>query len=242
MKTFPRSLLLTAALTLHALPRRAEGTDSGEGDKAARNLQNLLSKHEGNAIALAAQLLAENAGYRETIRTQKEDLGKAALPDGAVVLSKEQAAQWATYQALGAPAEVEKTVKDGREASERLTKLERRDTLRSVADKVGYQHEVLERLGSDLDYQEIEVDGEKAGEKVKTYGVKVNDKVVPVTQYASENWKAFLPALTTQAQGGPQRQESTVRVPLGGAGLPATGTRTPEQVAADKQASGDYSL
>lgn len=238
--THRHTLLLTAALSLSALPPRAEGEDA---DKAARNLQNLLSKHNGDAIALAATLLAENAGYRDTIRDQKATIEKASVPDGAMLLSKEQAEQWAAYQKLGAPADVEKGLTDGKAAGEKLTTLERRETLRTVADKVGYKAGVLERLGADLTYEEVEVPGEKAGETVKTYGVKGADgKVVPLAQYASTHWSDFLPALTTDGTRRTVEDTTQNRVFLGGNGGKDTQSRTPEQIAADKRASGDYSM
>lgn len=232
-------LTLTAALALQGQPRRAEGEPD---PKHAQNLQNLLAKHSGDAMALIGTLLGEAATYRETIRTQKDSLEKAALPEGAVVLSKEQAEQFTAYQKLGSPADVEKSVTDGKAATEKLTMLEKREGIRAVADKVGYKAGVLEKLGGDLTYEEMEVDGEKAGEKVKTYGVKGADgKVTPLSTYAKDNWGDFLPALTA-GEGRQQQQESAVRVALGGAGSPATTSRTPDQIAADKRASGDYSM
>jgi len=242
MKTLSNRLLLSATLALAAFPHRAEGEDP---DKVARNLQGQLSKHNGDAMALAATLLGENATYRDRVRTLEGEVAQAKLPDGAVVLTKEQAAQWTEYQALGAPAEVKTKVESGTQASEKLAGFERREQLRGVAERVGYKPGVLEKLGGDLTFEELEVDGEKEGEKVKTYGVKGADgKVQPLTEYAKANWGDFLPALS--AQGGEQQQEQqrtiTPRVPLGGAGAAATGGRTTEQIAAEKRQSGEYSF
>ncbi|SMB93325.1 hypothetical protein [Deinococcus hopiensis] len=245
MKTFPRTLALTAMLALASLPRRAEGEPDPQ--KAAQNLQNLLSKHNGDAIALAATLLGENANYRDRIRTLEGEVEKTKLPDGSVVLSKADAERYAAYQALGKPDELKTKLADGETATSELGTLKKRDTLRTVADKVGYKPSVLERLGGDLTFEEIEVDGEKAGEKVKTYGVKLADKVVPLDQYAKEQWGDFLPALAAQGGGNNQVQQrqnpiTTPIVPLGGNGGLTSGARTPEQIAAEKRASGDYSM
>ncbi|ULH15991.1 hypothetical protein MF271_04990 [Deinococcus sp. KNUC1210] len=147
-KTFSPMLLLSAALAFAALPPRAEG-ELDEATKA-RNLQNLLDKNKGDAVALAAVLLAENNEARETIRTQKAELAKVQVPEGSVVLTKEQAAQWTEYQALGAPAEVKTKIETGAAAAEKLTGFEKKETLRSVAERVGYKPSVLEKLGGDL--------------------------------------------------------------------------------------------
>lgn len=243
---FSPLLALSAALSLSKLPPRAEGEDP---DKAARNLQSLLDKNNGNATVLAGQLLAENAEYRRKNGELSGQLAtaQAQVPEGAVVLTKEQAAQWTEYQALGAPAEVKTKVETGAQATERLAGFEKKETLRSVAERVGYKPSVLERLGGDLTFEELEVAGEKEGERVKTYGVKGADgKVQPLAEYAQANWSDFLPALSAQG-GSDQRQQErpntiTPRIPLGGAGAAATGGRTPEQIAADKRSSGDYQM
>ncbi|GGR00245.1 hypothetical protein [Deinococcus ruber] len=245
-KTFSPMLLLSAALAFAALSPRAEG----EPDEAtkARNLQNLLDKNKGDAVALAAVLLAENNEARETIRNQKAELAKVQVPEGAVVLTKEQAAQWTEYQALGAPAEVKTKIETGAAAAEKLTGFEKKETLRTVAERVGYKPSVLEKLGGDLTFEELEVDGEKAGEKVKTFGVKGADgKVQPLAEYAKANWGDFLPALTTVqggSTGGAGGGTGIVqpRIPLGGTGAPAGTGRTPDQIAADKRQSGEFSM
>jgi hypothetical protein len=240
--TFSRSLFLTAALSLASLMPRAEG----EPDEAtkARNLQSLLDKKNGDAGALAAQLLTENNEARETIRTQRADLQKLQVPDGGVVLTKEQAAAWAEYQTHGTPAEVKTKIDTGAEAIGERDTLKQEKALTSVAEAAGYKPRVLgDRLTADKLTPEVrEIDQE--GKKVKVVYVKGEDnKEHLLSDYAKAHWEDYLPALTAQGSGtSDQQQQVVTRVPLGGHGNAATITRTPEQIAADKRSSGDYSM
>ncbi|THF70494.1 hypothetical protein E7T06_07255 [Deinococcus sp. Arct2-2] len=243
-QTFSRSLFLTAALSLASLMPRAEGNEPDEATKA-RNLQSLLDKKNGDSVALAAQLLAENNEARETIRTQRADLQKLQVPEGGVVLTKEQAAAWAEYQAHGTPAEVKTKIETGAAAIGERDTLKQEKALTSVAEAAGYKPRVLgDRLTADKLTPEVrEIDQD--GKKVKVVYVKGEDnKEHLLSEYAKANWEDYLPALTAQGSGtgNEQQQNNVLRVALGGNGSSATTTRTPEQIAADKKSSGDYSM
>jgi hypothetical protein len=77
-----------------------ESTDK-EGKETA-SLKKRLKKHEGDAMALAAELSAENADLNRQLSAAKGQKPK----EGSLTLSPEQAAQWKALIALGKPEDV----------------------------------------------------------------------------------------------------------------------------------------
>lgn len=174
------------------------GQDPAPSDPAA-GLRNALQRHQGDALALANQLYSENYQLRERNR----QVAAQVPAQGSVVLTSEQAAQWAAYQQLGAPDALKTTLEGAQTAAQELTGLKRQATIRTAADAAGFKSTVLGQLAGDLaiEVREIETNGKKAPAAF----VKGQDgQEVGLAQYAQQHWADFLPALqaaTPQPQG-----------------------------------------
>ncbi|WP_027480536.1 hypothetical protein [Deinococcus pimensis] len=243
MKTFGSLHHLTRALAGRA-PLRGEG----EGDKGAA-AQRLLDRHNGDFKAVIDKLLDEAHGYREKIRTLTADVEKSKLPDGSVVLTKEQAAAWEAYQALGKPEDVKKNVEDGRVALDKLAGVEKRAQLDKVAKAMNWDPETFAELdtlagGLTWDVQEVT----KGDQKVTQVSVKGADgKTTDADAFAEERWKKFLPVLKLEASNGDEQQQDTrtdsgTGVPLGGAGGGKPRPANVDEVDKRKAESGLYQM
>ena len=182
-----------------------EHADTPAATEAERNLRNLLAKKDGDALALAADLLADNAKLRDRNR----DLKAKVLPDGAQFITEEEAQELETYRALGKSSELLSRLEAGETAATELTAKRRQDALREAAEIAGYKPAVLQHLLKDLEVgvSEVEVDGKQA----RVPHVQVDGKAVPLSEYATSNWADFLPSL--QASAAAETQKSTP-VPL----------------------------
>lgn len=244
---------LTARLALAApprSPRRGDGTPpvtttttttppQGGGEER-------LSRSEWEAHR-RTQLSKEEVDKLVTrvvkLEGENKDLRRAAAPEGGRVLSKEEAAVYDAYTALGKPDEVKKRLETGDAAATELGTLKKRETLREVAAAVGYNPAVLEKLGGDLVFEfgaEVEVEGRK----VKPVSVKdAQGKATPLSEYAKAHWDVFMPALTAKAEGGTTTTTTVPAprpAPTGQVGGTATAAVTPEAVAAEKAQSSNY--
>jgi hypothetical protein len=159
------------------------------GDPMAA-FQNLLNR-SSDAAALARQLFDENYRYRDRVR----ELERQVPAQGAVILSADEAALWQSYKQLGAPADVQKVITEGKT-------LKRDLELRDVASAAGYSVDVLRTLAGELAFEVR--DEQKDNKPVKAVYVKVDGKDIPAETYAAQQWAAFLPALkpAQQSQAG----------------------------------------
>lgn len=187
------------------------GTDNPPADDR-QQLQGLLQRHNNDAMAVVATLLAENHTYRDRIRT----LTSQVPAQGTVVLTPEQAQLLSGYQQLGTVEALTSAIQTGQAAQERVTRLERDAHLREVAQVAGYEPTVLaDRAGS----LEIEIRTvEEQGKQVKRAFVKHDGKETPIGDYAKEHWAAYLPALQVAAQ--PAGASGTAFVRQSGGGTP----------------------
>jgi hypothetical protein len=150
-------------------------------------LMRLLEKH--------ADVLSDNAKLREQRRLLKQE--KAALegkqtPEGARVLSADEARLWEAYTALGAPDALKTSLDASQGAVGELASLKREKVIRSAAEAAGFKPSVLTTLAGDLDIQT------KDGKAV----VIADGKETPLADYAKTHWADFLPALTPTTNGG----------------------------------------
>ena len=173
------------------------------------------------AQAKIEKLESDNYNYRSKIRELKSELAtaKAAIPpEGATVLTGDDAKAWEELKALGSAADVQAKLDKLAETESQLKRLERTEQLRSVADAAGYDFDVLTALSGDLEFEVKAKDGEEVVIVLTDAGS------TPIADYAERNWSKFLPALA----------------PDGGT---ATGKRMPPQHSADtgkrKQKTGE---
>lgn len=190
-------------LFLHA-PDGGDDPQGGESPKKPRP-SDLAAQYHNDAMRVSerlAEVLDDNFRLREKNRTLTAELTDAkgkAPADGAVVLSKDEAAQWAAYQALGAPDALKQTVDASTKTADELATLKRERTTAEAAVAAGYKPAVLAKLpslaGKDLVVKDVEIDGKKA----KQAFVVADGKEHALAAYITEHDPEFLPALTTEA-------------------------------------------
>lgn len=167
----------------------------------------------GTLENFASRLLTENFAYRQRHKDDEkkiEELEDAnTVPEGGLILTKDQRGAWEAYSALGKPEDIKAKLDAGEEAASKLAAKAEEETIASMASEVGWKPAVLQRIakseGLHLELREAEVTDDK-GAKVKKmvpHARKADDKNAPLkllTEYVSGDpiLKEFLPAL----QGG----------------------------------------
>lgn len=123
------------------------------------------------------------------LATQQERVA----PEGAVILTGDDATTYTAYQALGKPDELKTRLGERDQFQGELTTLRRDALLRDVAQAAGFKPTVLKTLGGDREYEfrEVEVDGKP----VKQPFIKDGEEFKPLSTYAEQQWGDFLPAL-----------------------------------------------
>jgi hypothetical protein len=155
-----------------------------------------------SALRMAEKLAeSENANWQlreknRTLRHERDDARGKVPAEGGTVLSKDEAAAWATYQALGKPDEVKRTLEASTTAQQELTGLRRAETIRTVAEAHGYKAPVLAKLPSLAGKELVLKDVTEEGKQVKR--AFVGDQ--PLVDYIQANDAEFMPALTAEAQ------------------------------------------
>ena len=180
------------------------GTEQGQAER----LQVLLTKHNNDAMGVAQILLAENYELRRknaTLRTDNDALRAKTPADGARVLSKDEAALWEAYTALGAPDALTQQLATAEGAQSELSTLKRERTMAAAAEAAGYTGKAgtLAKLpslaGKDLVVKDVEIDGTKT----KQAFVVADGKEHALAAYITEHDPEFLPALTAEAAAKP---------------------------------------
>jgi hypothetical protein len=205
------------------------GGGSGSGGDDANvtgSFQRRLERFNNDAMLMANELYRENYRERESnrrLREQVTELQRRVPAEGAHVLTAEQAALWTSYQALGAPQELQQRIEQGQTAIAERDNLRRETTIRTAAEVAGYKPSVLTTL-AEKDKLALSV-RENNGTREAVVTVEGQQPVL-LTAYAEQHWADFLPALTSQSQS-PQQQTGTSFVPQVG-----NGKQTPPVTAA----------
>lgn len=187
-----------------------DGDDPQGGDSPKRpRPSDLAAQYHNDAMRVSerlAEVLDDNFKLREKNRALTADLAtaKAKTPaDGARVLSKDEAAQWEVYTALGAPDALKQQLATAEGAQAELTTLKRGELLRTAGEAAGYKSAVLAKLpslaGKDLVVKDVEIDGKTA----KQAFVAVDGKEHALAAYITEHDPEFLPWLTAEAAAKP---------------------------------------
>lgn len=187
----------------------ATTTTTEESTTQRRSSSDVLQQYGGDAIRMAdrvAELERENYRYRE----QKRDLAAEVqalkgkqVPDGAVVLTGDDAQAWQAFSTLGKPDEVKTRLEERDSLAAEVAGVKRDQTLREVAEAAGYKFAVLRQLGGDREYELRDVTAD--GQTRKVPFVKDGDTAKPLAEFAQGAWADFLPALQagdTGRQGG----------------------------------------
>lgn len=196
---------------------------SGANEAAlTRTIENLLAKYSGDPRAIADLHARERERKDDEIRRLKRQIRQERekrAPEGAVVLTGDDAKAWEAYRALGTPDEVTAKLGEATTATERLAALEREVATSKVASAVGYKPSVLADLakskGFAVELRQETVDGKP---QEVPYAITSDGQAVKLTDYVSQNLADYLPALTSgTSTGGGQQQRTT----------PAAGTAGP---------------
>jgi hypothetical protein len=118
------------------------------------------------------------------------------LPSGHVAVTAEEAKLAEALKDQGTPDEIKAKLTEH-------SGLKKTEALRQVASDSGYKLAVFQTLdtqagGLSYENRDVTVDG-KAG---KAWHVKENNKWVPLTEFADNHWKDFMPSLTASEQKG----------------------------------------
>jgi hypothetical protein len=137
-------------------------------------------------------------------------------------LTPDQAKVWTAYQGLGTVEAITQGLKERDTAQGELTTLRRAATLRDVASAHGYDVDVLQTLGGNLNFElrDVTVDGQT----IRAAFVQDGQTQVRLDEYAAQKWAKFMPSLKAQGAGNSQGNGNST----GGQGA-AGGTRFPQQ-------------
>lgn len=169
-----------------------------------KSFERLLERHDNDSTNVGLLLFAENKELRDQNRALQGKVPK----EGSVVLSTEEATAWNAYQALGSPADLQKTVDDHATLQGSVAQMQRESLLNSIAEQVGFKPKVLAQLdrmakaqGKDLAFSTRETTNQD-GKAIPVAYVKDGTLEKPLTDYAESEWADFLPSLRAAAPSG----------------------------------------
>lgn len=213
---------------------KGKGGGGGRPEKPVSEVVASLVSRHGSAETALGVLAGENRDYRKRHRGDQETIQslRNKLPkEGGVVLTPEQAADYAAYTAMGKPSEVKAKVDKVATLEGELTVAKRKELIREVGAAVGYKPSVLEdRVNADglhVELKDEQVDdgkGGKVSQKVAYVrkAADANAQLESLTVYAERSWVDYLPSLKAEAAAGNRGGNSGG--PAGGVRLPATTT------------------
>jgi hypothetical protein len=203
----------------------AGGGDGGDGSTDAKvKPTDLLAQYGGQTSEAAlrmAEKLADFTNDNHALRRKNADYkieveqlrGKVA-PEGAVILSADDAKAWEAYKTIGKPEDLTKAVTERDAAQAELTTLRRQANLTAAAEAHGYKAAALGKLpslaGKEVELKEVEVEGVK----VKRAFVKDGTTETGLAEYITAHDPELLPALAADAT-------DTRAKPAGGITYPA---------------------
>lgn len=203
------------------------GGNGGDPDDAQGKIKpsDVLARYgqtAESALRMAEKLAeSENANYRlrerNRVLTQERDAAKGKqAPDGATVLSADEAKLWAAYQVLGKPDELKTAIETDKTGQERLSKLERDALIRDAAEAHGYKAAALSKLPSLAGKTILVEDGQHEGKTIKRAFVQHEGAKVALPDYITQHDPEFVAALPSE----PAPSGGTVLPPQGGGQKP----------------------
>jgi len=188
-----------------------EGGAGGSGDAEKDNMLNsyrkALTRANEDAGKLAQDLFAENYQLREQKRILKSEVDtlKGSQAEGSITLTKEQAADWTAYLALGKPKEITTKLENMTALEAKQKETEKRDQIKEAAGFAKLNADVLFDLAV-LRGFELRVDKVKtkdgAGKEIEVAEVVVlnaDKTTTPIAEYVDKNLASFKPALSAVA-------------------------------------------
>lgn len=151
-----------------------------------------------------AEALEDNYKLRDErrrLKAERGDLEKRLAPEGAVILTSDDAAAWAAYRELGSAADLKTALAERADLAGKVAKRERQDQIVTAAKVAGFDADVLATLVGDAALTVKEL-GEGKDRKAVAYIAGSDGKEHALTDYAAQAWGKFLPALAPQQRSG----------------------------------------
>lgn len=186
-----------------------KATESGEGGKPADLLdkaKRLLERNNDDAITLIVSLLGENFDAR----MKRREAEKKVVPEGSVVLGKEEAVKWEALKEYD-PTALKTQLTERESLLSESAGLKRERELAAVAEHMKWKPSVLKTLAADLTFT-LQGDGDQRKATVKGADGKEQD----LAAFAKDKWGDFLPSLATTPSG----VKWPTQTPTSGGGAP----------------------
>lgn len=190
-------------------------TSQADADKIPTQaaVASMIARHRGaeNAIAeLMAQTYRLRRGKRILDGKATADEIRAVLPEGFSLLDKDQAAELASYRALGKVDDIKARVTNEAKLREQVEEQSREQLHRDAAEAAGYAPAALTKIakaeGLHIEVRDETVDGKVVKKAFARRADKANDPLTPLHEYAEKNLAEWLPALKATEQ-----QQTTTR-------------------------------
>lgn len=235
----------------HYAAGEAGGTGTEENDDETTSgkvkSSDVLSRYGGQtseaALRMAERLAdAENANYKlreqkRQLTAERDALKKTAAPEGSAVLTKDDAAAWAAYQALGKVDDLTKAVADRDAAQAELTTLRRDAQLRAAAEAHGYKATVLGKLPSLVGKDLIVKDVTEGDATVRRAFVKDGTTETALPEYIAAHDPELAPALAIEGNVQQRSAGATYPAQQGNASQ-----RTPQNAAKAHMTATKYAV
>jgi len=215
-------------------------TPNGGGETPRRSSADVLTQYGNDAVRMAdrvAALEGENYRYREQRRELQDEvkaLKANQKPEGATILTGDDATAYAAYTALGKPDELA-TIKAERDSlSTEVATAKRDGTLRDAAQRYGYDFDALRGLAGDIALSSYEVD--EAGTKVTKYRVGAGNEQSEMAEWVGKQ-PAYMQRALAVSDTGSGAQTQGVAFPAMQGSTTQSAAKNEAQVAADYMAN-----
>ncbi len=197
------------------------GGGGGNDGRTKERASDLVDRFNGDAVKMAEKLadaLNDNFALRrkrDELQGEVTTLAANQKPEGATILTGDDAKIYEGYKPLGTPDEIKARLAAGDEASGKAKSLERDGTLRDAAQRYGYDYEALRAHSADLPLTPYEV--QEDGKAVTKYRIGAGDAQADIAAWVGTQpaYVGRALAVTTGEQG---QQSSGVRYPAQGSG------------------------
>lgn len=169
-----------------------------------RSSADVLTQYGNDAIRMAdrvAELERENYTHREKRREAAERIKALEAnqrPEGATILTGDEATAYNAYRELGKPDEIKSALAERETLSTEVATAKRDGTLRDAAQRYGYDFDALRGLAGDIALSSYEVDEE--GKKVTKYRVGEGAEQAEMAEWVGKQPAYVQRALTTAEQ------------------------------------------
>lgn len=181
---------------------------------------------------------------------QRAEKAEARAPEGATVLSADEAKEWAALQAAKRPvADLLKLAEEHGTLTTQLAERDRRDVVRQAAGAAGYRDSVLldlvqaKGLAVEVRTEEVaDAKGQKKSTPVPYVRPAGDDKATPekLVDYVAKHLADYVPALQVEAgTGSPGGSSYPTQRPTRGT---APAALSEEERVTQKRATGAYSM